>query len=247
MVTTAKDADSGEEIELHDLLCSGCGQTMDGHNCPGSSFTVTKGAAPVVSRSGAGMPRGKKTEKPRCPHCNGVAHYNLGGGAEDELCAWRQYLIHTGEMTDPLAAFTKGLKLVPGSDKTILMHIWVRDNAITFGSMPTASGGVGGTWAAITPKPPSKRQPKKGLTETVAEAAPPELDDDDLDTAEIVYDSEPEEEDIDDDIIDDEEEEEEEEAPAPAPVAQPSAAEKRSQASSERRRAAMRQRMTAAK
>jgi hypothetical protein len=113
MANTALNPNTGEEIELHDLTCTACSGEMDGHRCPGASFTVTTGAA-AGSRSGKGTTRAKPADKPKCAQCGSVMHYNLGKGLENVLCAYIQWAVGTGKIVDPVADVRKLAALVPG-------------------------------------------------------------------------------------------------------------------------------------
>lgn len=186
MSIMAKDELTGEEVELHTLVCSGCGGPMDGHVCPGGSFTVTRGAVNHVNTARTGVKRAKKEDKEKCGHCGGIMHFNLGGGFEDMQCTWRQYLIAQGIVTDP---FAKLPKMIPGSDDIDGYNGWVKTTRPTYGK----AGGVAGTYSAVksleaaaNPKEREARKPKKGLEATVAEAAPPAAEEIDLDAVEIV-------------------------------------------------------------
>ena len=181
MSLIAKD-ETGEEIELSALTCAGCGSTMAGHTCPGGSFTVTRGAVNHVNAARAGVARGKKEDKPRCPHCMGVTHYNLGTGFEDMQCTWRQYLMAQSIITDPLERLPK---MIPGEAMIDEYNAWVRATKPTFGTMVTPAAPTGGSYATLRsyeapPKPPKEvtatdpmpkrgRKPKKGLDQVIAE------------------------------------------------------------------------------
>lgn len=173
MANTALNPTTGEEIELHDLTCTACSGEMDGHRCPGASFTVTTGAA-AGSRSGKGSSRAKPADKPKCAQCNSVMHYNLGKGLENVLCAYIQWAVGTGKIVDPVADVRKLAALVPGDGTLTEVDDFAQANGLKFGKEAVASGVVTSYAAARAVEAaanPKERAPRKskGLAATVAE------------------------------------------------------------------------------
>jgi hypothetical protein len=173
MANTALNPTTGEEIELHDLTCTACSGEMDGHRCPGASFTVTTGAA-AGSRSGKGSSRAKPADKPKCAQCNSVMHYNLGKGLENVLCAYIQWAVGTGKIVDPVADVRKLAALVPGDGTLTEVDDYAQANGLKFGKEAIASGVVTSYAAAKAVEAaanPKERAPRKskGLAATVAE------------------------------------------------------------------------------
>jgi hypothetical protein len=174
MANTALNPTTGEEIELQNLKCSGCGGDMDGHRCPGASFTVTTGAA-AGSRSGKGTTRAKPADKPKCVQCNSVMHYNLGKGLENVLCAYIQWAIGTGKIVDPVDDVRKLAALIPGDGTLTEVDDYAQAHGLKFGKEAIASGVVTSyaaakaVEAAANPKERKPRASKKGLDATVAE------------------------------------------------------------------------------
>jgi hypothetical protein len=141
MANTALNPNTGEEIELHDLTCTACSGEMDGHRCPGASFTVTTGAA-AGSRSGKGTTRSKAADKPKCAQCNSVMHYNLGKGLENVLCAYIQWAVGTGKIVDPVADVRKLAALIPGDGTLTEVDDFAQANGLKFGKEAVASGVI---------------------------------------------------------------------------------------------------------
>jgi hypothetical protein len=173
MANTALNPTTGEEIELHDLTCTACSGEMDGHRCPGASFTVTTGAA-AGSRSGKGSSRAKPADKPKCAQCNSVMHYNLGKGLENVLCAYIQWAVGTGKIVDPVTDVRKLAALVPGDGTLTEVDDYAQANGLKFGKEAVASGVITSYAAARaveTAANPKERAPRKskGLAATVAE------------------------------------------------------------------------------
>lgn len=173
MANTALNPTTGEEIELHDLTCTACSGEMDGHRCPGASFTVTTGAA-AGSRSGKGSSRAKPADKPKCTQCNSVMHYNLGKGLENVLCAYIQWAVGTGKIVDPVADVRKLAALIPGDGTLTEVDDYAQANGLTFGKEAVKAGVVTSYAAAKAVEAaanPKERAPRKGkgLAATVAE------------------------------------------------------------------------------
>lgn len=180
MANTALNPNTGEEIELHDLTCTACSGEMDGHRCPGASFTVTTGAA-AGSRSGKGATRAKPADKPKCAQCGSVMHYNLGKGLENVLCAYIQWAVGTGKIVDPVADVRKLAALVPGDGTLTEVDDYAQANGLKFGKEAIASGVVTSyaaaraVEAAANPKEKAPRK-GKGLAATVAEVTSAEIE-----------------------------------------------------------------------
>jgi carbon monoxide dehydrogenase subunit G len=173
MANTALNPTTGEEIELHDLTCTACSGEMDGHRCPGASFTVTTGAA-AGSRSGKGSSRAKPADKPKCAQCNSVMHYNLGKGLENVLCAYIQWAVGTGKIVDPVADVRKLAALIPGDGTLTEVDDYAQANGLTFGKEAVKAGVITSYAAAKAVEAaanPKERAPRKGkgLAATVAE------------------------------------------------------------------------------
>jgi hypothetical protein len=173
MANTALNPTTGEEIELHDLTCTACSGEMDGHRCPGASFTVTTGAA-AGSRSGKGATRAKPADKPKCAQCGSMMHYNLGKGLENVLCAYIQWAVGTGKIVDPVADVRRLAALVPGDGTLTEVDDYAQANGLKFGKEAAASGVVTSYAAAKAVEAaasPKERAPRKGkgLAATVAE------------------------------------------------------------------------------
>jgi hypothetical protein len=180
MANTALNPNTGEEIELHDLTCTACSGEMDGHRCPGASFTVTTGAA-AGSRSGKGTTRSKAADKPKCAQCNSVMHYNLGKGLENVLCAYIQWAVGTGKIVDPVADVRKLAALIPGDGTLTEVDDFAQANGLKFGKEALASGVVTSYAAAKAVEAaanPKERAPRKskGLAATVAEVQQSDAD-----------------------------------------------------------------------
>jgi hypothetical protein len=173
MANTALNPTTGEEVELHDLTCTACSGEMDGHRCPGASFTVTTGAA-AGSRSGKGSTRAKPADKPKCAQCGSVMHYNLGKGLENVLCAYIQWAVGTGKIVDPVADVRKLAALMPGDGTLTEVDDFAQANGLKFGKEAVAAGVVTSYAAAKAVEAaanPKERAPRKskGLAATVAE------------------------------------------------------------------------------
>jgi hypothetical protein len=137
-------------VNLHEVVCSDCGEPMDEHGCPNG--TAHPAAAPVVVTTRSTGPRKKADEHPPCAHCGGRIHWNNGAALVNFECMYRQYLMATGKISDPsarLPVFTSGAV----KD----FEMWVDDQGEDFkyGNMESAGGG-GGTYSAIRPKAPPK-------------------------------------------------------------------------------------------
>jgi hypothetical protein len=135
-VTAIKMAD-GTEVDASDAVCEGCGSTLADHSCGGSG----SGGSVTYSRSGAGTKRKPAASKPRCPHCAGVMHFNMGQSAINGECINRQYAVDTGEITDPV-------EQKPGiltAERWIEIGNWLMglSDPITYGNMVSAAGGSG--------------------------------------------------------------------------------------------------------
>jgi hypothetical protein len=175
MAVTAKNPTTGDDIELSELTCTACSGPMDGHRCPGASFTVTTGPAP---RSGAGQARGKPQDKPKCDQCGSPIHYNMGRGLENVLCAYIQWAVSTGKISDPVNDLRKLSALIPGDGTLTEVDDFAQAHGLKFGKEAVASG-ITTSYAGIRAKEvaekraaegPKVRKPKKDLSAVVAQA-----------------------------------------------------------------------------
>jgi hypothetical protein len=95
MVTT----DTTDEINLHAITCSECGEPMDEHGCPGAAGHAPVKTVTVTTRSTG--PRKPAGYHPTCPACGGRAHFNMGATPINAECMWRQYCMSVGSISDP--------------------------------------------------------------------------------------------------------------------------------------------------
>lgn len=176
MVTTEDtDVAATEDIDLHAITCSDCGEPMDQHGCPNAAGHSAPVITTVTTRSTG--PRKPVTAHPPCPHCAGRIHWNNGQAIVNFECMYRQYLLSTGEIGDPSARLP-----VLTATKLKSLGDWVDEQAATgtfeYGTM--ASSGGGATYSAArpkTPRPPKepkeekpkRTRAKKSVTEVAAE------------------------------------------------------------------------------
>lgn len=149
-VSAIKMAD-GTEVDASDAVCAGCGSTLENHSCGGSG----SGGSVTYSRSGKGTKRTPAAAKPRCPHCAGVMHFNMGQSAINGECINRQYSVDVGEITDPVTEKPGVLT----AERWIEVGNWLMglSDPITYGNMVSAAGGAG-TYSSLRPKTGRKKK-----------------------------------------------------------------------------------------
>lgn len=157
-VVSTANIKAAQEVDLHELQCSACNSSLDGHKCP-SQRRLT-GARKAVS------------ERPQCPHCGGRIHFNLGAALVNAECLFRQFYVSSGKMDDPnsrLPVFTL--------DTIGDMNKWKRRQEqdgveIRYGTMETAGGAATGSWAGLrASQKPEKEEAAPGTrVEDVAAA-----------------------------------------------------------------------------
>lgn len=82
------------EADAKAVVCSECGETLGDHRHP-----TVAAASPDPARSRS---RKKPEEREPCPFCGGPMHFNDAGAKTNFECLYRQFLLSSGTITDPL-------------------------------------------------------------------------------------------------------------------------------------------------
>jgi hypothetical protein len=146
---TMAEVEADGTVNLHEVVCSDCGEPMDEHGCPNGAAHPATPPTIVTTRSTG--PRKKAEEHPPCAHCGGRIHWNGSAAVVNFECIYRQYLLATGKISDPSARLP-----VLTAHELKAVGDWADDQTdLQYGNMASAGGG-GATYSAIRPKAPPK-------------------------------------------------------------------------------------------
>lgn len=133
-------ADIQESIdEALATLCPTCGETLGDHEHPtkgGGERVVT-----VTSRSTG--PRKKPEERAPCPFCGGPMHFNDAGAKTNFECLYRQFLVASGTITDPLKErLPVATHLDIANLGTWIGKLVIARHDLTYGKMESGAGAA---------------------------------------------------------------------------------------------------------
>jgi len=176
MVTT----EATDEINLHAITCSECGEPMDEHGCPGAASHAPVKTVTVTTRSTG--PRKPPGFHPTCPACGGRAHFNMGATPINVECMWRQYCLSVGTINDP----SSRLPVLTAEKLVEELSPWIKQRldeakssgtTYEYGTIASSGGGYS-TYsakrraeAAAKPKEekPKRSRAKKSISEVAEE------------------------------------------------------------------------------
>lgn len=146
--TELSAAEHDEEVDLHEVMCSDCGEPMDQHPCAPKSGSGAAGTTITTVTTRSTGPRKAPSAHPQCPHCGGRVHWNSGAALVNFDCIYRQYLMAKGLISDPSARLPV-LTAVTLKEVGDWAEVQEAKGGFEYGNM----GGAGGaTYSASRPK-----------------------------------------------------------------------------------------------